>query len=341
MKTFASVRRFGAVVPFVLLVAAGTVSARPIVGGGVLVDRDPNNDTVVGAAYYFNALHSDARVGIGTFGPSDSTDYYGWQMPANTVVTAMTIPLSSPTGPFLTPGTSVLLSSGDGTIQHVNAGSGGTDQSGSTPNSGGSVARARPAAGGNQKVRIASGESGSYAVLVSVYTGDGGDFEEQEPNNGPAFPLVLGLRMGGPMIGMGALTAGDVDYYAVDMKKGEVLGAVTTPVENFPTTIDVPDTVMDVIDTNGAAVLVTNDDAGSDQTGTARGSAVRYRAVADGRYFLRVRGFNASAAGKYALTAVLLAPPPGTECIADFNGDGVVNTNDLVTFLGRFGQPCP
>lgn len=341
MKTFALMRRFGAVVPFVLLAVAGTASARPIVGGGVLVDRDPNNDTVVGAAYYFNALHSEARVGIGTFGGGDIHDYYGWVMPANTVVTVMTIPLSSPTGPFLTPTTSVLLSNGDGSIQHVVAGSGGTDQSGSTPNSGGSVARARPAAGGNQKVRIASGESGSYAVLVSVYTGDGEDFEEQEPNNGPAFALALGLGLGGPMIGTGTLAAGDVDYYSVDMKKGEILGAVTTPVENFPNSMDVPDTVMDVIGTNGATVLVTNDDAGLDQTGTARGSAVRYRAVADGRYFLRVRGFNASTAGKYALTAVLLAPPPGTECIADFNGDGAVNTNDLVIFLGRFGQPCP
>jgi hypothetical protein len=326
-----------------LLFAGAGVQAQSIVGGGVFIDRDPGNDTIGGAAYYLDASQSRAIAGLCAFNGADTTDFFGVKMPANTFITAMTVPLSSPTGPFLTPATAIKLTNGDGSVEHVISGPGeGTDQSGSTPNSGGSLARARPVAGGTQKIRVTSGNDGDYALLVSIYTGDNGQFVEQEPNNGPAFPVMLGLSLGGPTIGTGTLTAGDVDFYGVDMKRGEILAAFTTPVEDFPTDFNTPDTVIDLIGTNGATILLTNDDAGVNQTaGNARGSAIRYRAQADGRYFVRVRGFNASTTGKYSLTAALFSPPPGTECIADLNGDGQVNTQDLTMFLGRFGVPCP
>ena len=32
-------------------------------------------------------------------------------------------------------------------------------------------------------------------------------------------------------------------------------------------------------------------------------------------------------------------PPPGAD--PDFNGDGVVDTADLIALLGAFGRPCP
>jgi len=36
-----------------------------------------------------------------------------------------------------------------------------------------------------------------------------------------------------------------------------------------------------------------------------------------------------------------VAPPGSPEALADFNADGAVNTADLVFFLGRFGTACP
>jgi hypothetical protein len=341
LRRRASAANLGATA-LLLMLGAGS-HAQSIIGGGVFIDREPSNNTVGGASYYLDATQSRAIAGLASFGGADSTDCFGVKMPANTFISAMTVPLSSPTGPFLTPSTSIELGNGDGSITHLSAGSGqGTDQSGSVPNSGGSLARARPVVSGTQKIRVDSGESGDYALLVSIYTGDNGQFVEQEPNNGPAFPVMLGLSIAGPTIGTGTLTAGDFDYYGVDMKRGEILAAFTTPVEDFPIDFNTPDTVIDLIGTNGATILLTNDDAGVNQTlGTARGSAIRYRAPADGRYYVRVRGFNASTTGRYSLTAALFSPPPGTECLADLNGDGVVNTQDLTMFLGRFGVPCP
>ncbi len=334
-------RRFGAIALLVLV--AGTADAQSIVGGGALADRDPSNDTTANAAYFLDADQSRAILGLGHFGGADTIDYFGVRLPAATYLTVMTVPLSSqPLGPFTVPGTQVRLENADGSSQYVLNSNAGTDQSGSTPNSSGSVARARPFTGGNQKVRVFSPQTGDYALLVSVYTGDDGEFVEQEPNNGPAFATTLALNLGGPKICTGVLTSGtDVDYYAVDMKRGQILAAVTTPCEGFPHDLSTPDTVMSVIGTNGATVLVTNDDAGNDQFGDHRGSALRYRADADGRYFLRVTGFNINALGRYALTAAILETPPGTECLADLNGDGAVNTNDLVIFLGKFSTTCP
>lgn len=68
---------------------------------------------------------------------------------------------------------------------------------------------------------------------------------------------------------------------------------------------------------------------------------VRNDATVDGRHFDRVRGFSASTAGKYALTAAMILALPENECSADLDKDGQVNTQDLTMFLGRFGVPCP
>ncbi len=329
-----------------LAVIAGAASptlARPSVfGGGVIVDRDPQNDVISFNAPFLNTTVSRARAGVCRFNAGDVTDFFAYQLPAMSGVTVMTVPLSSPSGgPCLVPATYLLLENSDGSIQHVSTGAGGTDQFGNVDNSGGSVARVRPAAGGSQRIRIDSLQTGDYGLLVSVYTGTDVDFEEQEPNNGAAFALVLGVSVGGPMIGTGTLTAGDGDMYAVDMKRGQTLAAVTTPVENFPNEFSTPDTVLEVYATNGGTMLCSSDDAGNDQTLDTRGSAVRYRAPADGRYFVRVRGFNSATVGKYALTVGLFAPPAGGECPADQNGDGIVNTNDLTFFLSKFGTACP
>lgn len=326
----------------VILGGASMAAGQSVVGGGVFVDRDPNNDATAGAAYYMNATQSMAIMGIGTLSVIDTVDFFGYKLPANTYITAMTVPLGTPQGPFTSPQAGLRHENGDGSIEYVSSFADGVDQSGSTENSAGSVSRARPITGGNHKIKVIGGSGeGPYALIASVYTGDNGQFVEQEGNNGPATALMLGLGLGGPKIGTGTLTSGDVDYFSVDMKRGDILAAVTTPCEGFPNDLNTPDTVMDVMGTNGAAVLVTSDDAGNDQFDNGRGSALRYRATTDGRFFIRVRGFNTSATGRYALTAALIPAPPENQCIADFNGDGLVDTNDLVIFLGRFGEACP
>lgn len=325
-----------------LATLCGSALAQSIIGGGVFVDRDPNNDVTATTSYYLNATQSTALMGMGVIGGADVVDFFGYKLPAETYITAMTVPLGTPQGPFTSPNVGLQLENGDGSIAHVLSFADGVDQFGSTENSGGAVARARPFVGGNQKIKaMCNATAGPYALIASVYTGDNGQFVEQEGNNGPATALVLGLSLGGPKIGTGVLTAADVDYYAVDMKHGDILAAVTTPCEGFPDDLDTPDTILAVIGTNGATVLLSNDDAGNDQIGDGRGSAVRYRATADGRYFLRVSGFAGLASGRYALTAALIPAPPTNQCIGDLNGDGVVNTIDLTAFLGKFGTACP
>lgn len=326
---------------------AATALARPAVyGGGVIADRDPQNDTIANGLVFAVTNTSIARAGVCTLGPSDFLDRHPLTVPAGAVLTAMTVPLTGTLGVDAVSDTELSIYGDSSGVTYADNDDAGTDQTGTTENSVGSVARAVAPSAGTYEIVVSNVltayPTNSYGVLVSVYTGDGLSFEEQEPNNGPAFPLVLGLGLGGPMVGTGTLTSGDVDYYAVDMRRGDTLAAMTTPVQGIPGALNSPDTVLEVIGSNGATVLCANDDAGADSTaGSTRGSAVRFRAPSDGRYFLRVKGFNASATGKYALTAGLFAPPAGSECPADLNGDGFVNTNDLTLFLSKFGTACP
>ncbi len=51
--------------------------------------------------------------------------------------------------------------------------------------------------------------------------------------------------------------------------------------------------------------------------------------------------YGTGAAGRQMLgpcNFLIAPPPPPPACAGDLNGDRVVNTSDLVTFLGRFGQ---
>lgn len=330
-----------------LATLAGTASARPTVyGGGVIVDRDPQNDTIASGDVFAIASVSLARAGLCVFNPGDTQDFFKITTTGSTILSAMTVPLTGTLGNSALSDTSMSIYGDANGFTFADNDDGGTDQQGSAPNSYGSVVRAWVVAPGNYEFRVHNVQTfatSNYALVVSAYTGEAVDFEEQEPNNGPAFPLQLGLDLGGPMVGTGSLSSGsDVDYYAVDMRHGQILAAMTTPLAQGPMQLDTPDTVMDIIGTNGATVHCTNDDAGSDSTSpTARGSAVRFKAPTNGRYFIRIRGFNANATGQYALTVALLNPPAGSECLADLNGDGVVNTLDLTAFLGKFGTTCP
>lgn len=343
-RTIANSVRLAAVAA--LLITAGAADARAdTFGGGVIVDRDPQND-LVGSGQVFAIVNSSlARAGYCTFSPTDNQDYFNITLDEDVILTVMTVPLEGTLGQFTFADTFAAVRRESNGVELVTNDDAGTDQTGTVNNSNGSVVRCSGGLAGPYSIRVSnvlSQSPGKYALLVSAYNADASDFHEAEPNNGPAFPLTLGLGLGGPMIGSGFISAGgDLDYYAVDMRRGEILAAVTTPVHQAPNLLNSPDTVIDLIGTNGATLICSNDDAGEDSTGgNARGSAVRFKAPADGRYFIKVRGFNTSTTGLYVLTAALFAPPPGTECLADLNGDGLVNTQDLTMFLGRFGVAC-
>lgn len=336
--------RHGFALVAALVLTAGSAMG-VVIGGGVIADLEPSNNTVLGAATFLDALQSGAIIGIASLA-SDSFDHFGAVLPDNGVLTVMTVPLGSGPSPLSSPNTTLKVTNFDGSSEYVINDDAGTDQSGSNPNGVGSVARCSFTSAGKYVFRVSGsvlGGTGQYAVLASVYMPGAQDWQEQEANNGPAVAVPLGLSLGGPTIGTGNLSpGGDVDHYSVEMRRGDILAAVTTPLGGYPQTLNTPDTVLEIVGTNGATVLCSNDDAGTDQTdGNTRGSAVRFRAPADGKYFIKVRGFNISATGLYSLTAAVIPPPAGTDCAADLNGDGQINTQDLVQFLNVFGNVCP
>jgi len=156
------------------------------------------------------------------------------------------------------------------------------------------------------------------ALATSAYAG----FAESEPNDTTplADPIALTCNPASADIGFGSLVpvpgGQDVDIYSVFIPSGCILTAITTPYSvNFST----PDTLLAVL-SPGGAVIIENDDAGTDGVGAGgvgpvRGSAVRYQNTGVGdTYYLRVRGFQGGpqpGIGDYALT-VSMFPEPAT-----------------------------
>ena len=66
---------------------------------------------------------------------------------------------------------------------------------------------------------------------------------------------------------------------------------------------------------------------------------VTFNATAGQTYYIRVTGFRDVEMYSYTLT--LTGPDCGTSCLADFNGDGTVNTLDFLEFLNAFSAGDP
>jgi len=102
-------------------------------------------------------------------------------------------------------------------------------------------------------------------------------------------------------IGLGSLAAGgaDVNWYKIDLPGGCIVTAITTPYEEAPGTLAVPDTTLGAFGPGG--FIVSDDDAGSDlggiNPGNARGSAIRFITTVPGTYFFAVSGFNDGVSG--------------------------------------------
>jgi hypothetical protein len=323
-----------------LLLALATNTSLASVGGGGIPDNDPSNDALGTPDFFAASFNSVSRVGLCNLLPGGDVDHLSLFLQPSNVLTVMTVPLAPPPTAFSGPDTLVSVMTTGGVVKITNDNA-GTDQTGNSPNAVGSVVRYTSPSNGETVIRVSGkpGASGPYAVVVTNWDGNNADFVETEPNNTPATALRLAAPLSGPLLGFASLSAGDVDYFAFDLHAGDILALATTPVGATPN-LNSPDTVVFVLMPDGTTVACSNDDAGDDfpVAASIRGSAVRYRATADGRYYVGIRGFLASTTGNYLITTAVI---PGSSCPADLNSDGNVDTFDLVAFLGKFGHPCP
>jgi hypothetical protein len=99
----------------------------------------------------------------------------------------------------------------------------------------------------------------------------------------------------------------DVDCFSLQLREGDVITAMTAPLENLRDGFDVPDTLIGLLDSSNA-LLASNDDGGLDGEGTipeladlasdaplatnVLGSALVVLVPADGIYYLGVSGFG-------------------------------------------------
>ncbi len=247
-----------------------------------------------------------------------------FNLTAGEVVGFMTTPISNPAN-FSAPDTiaemrspaDVLISSNDDAgTDGIGAGAVGAVR--------GSMLRYRALNDGNYNVRVrgfSAADTGDFtATYVRFTPGVPADFAEEENNNLPAGASAVGLSGEGARLGFGTLTAGDLDYYVVNVNAGDIISAFTIPLGNLNNVnpnFAAPDTLLSVRGADGVAII-TNDDAGADAIGVGgvgpvRGSTIRYQALTSGQIFLAVAGFSGSDVGNYALAvSICNIPTPGT-----------------------------
>jgi hypothetical protein len=204
-------------------------------------------------------------------------------------------------------------------------------------------------------------QSGAYVLTagrINLAT-NGGGFSDTDPNNDEltgADPISLGES--GAAIAVANLllndVSNDVDFFRLNLLEGQVLSAITGPIDDLPSSFEFPDTLLGLFDSSGTA-LVMNEDAGeygeSELDGTLNSdnpyipdtgipslaSAIRAQIPADGVYYLGVTGYDDvdfsglhDKFGRYALLVGVAAAPSALP--GDFNKDGSVDAADYVVW---------
>jgi len=206
-------------------------------------------------------------------------------------------------------------------ISNDDAGTDGIGGAGVGPTRGSMVRYgARTAGDYTFRVRGFSGsDAGIYgATYVRFTPGGSSDFLDEEGNDTPGTAQAMDINAGEAKLGFGSIGAGDLDYFAITVNAGDVISAFTIPL-NGVGDFSAVDTRLDIRDAAGA-VIITNDDAGTDGVDDAevdpvRGSTIRYQATSSGTVYMAVRGFSGTDTGDYALT-VSICPIPAPSAAA-------------------------
>lgn len=298
-------------------------------------DSDPENDTYLGAdVLALSAGFSD--VVFGNLVDGDDVDYWAIDLEVGAVLTLLVTPLGEE---FDVPDAALFVLDTDGTtVLTFDDDDGAAEEPIDEQN--GSTVRFRAPVAGTYYVAVSGcctilgshEESGPYALLASWVQEDAPSFDTDPANDelGGAQELIAGIgTVPTTAVQVGELVtpargplSGDLDFYAVDLLRGDALVAVTSPLAGLPGGFDQPNTELALVDPSGVTLLI-GDDAGSDLPGVlTRGSALRYRAAISGRHYLVVSGDDDEnqgetgvldgahqEVGRYALTAALLIRP--------------------------------
>jgi hypothetical protein len=202
-------------------------------------------------------------------------------------------------------------------------------------------------------------EVGDYMLTAAVVTPSvlGGSFTEADPANDTIAGADELPSSSTAHVSVLELLENDVDFFKLTLTAGQVLSAMTAPLDDLPITFEVPDTMIGLFDSNGT-LLVTNDDAGDEgfsdlepELGSDSptpidgifGSGLRALIPADGVYYVGVTGFedddfmgNHAEQGLYALL-IGLTGQEDTSLPGDFNADGTVDAADYVVWRKNDG----
>jgi hypothetical protein len=205
-------------------------------------------------------------------------------------------------------------------------------------------------------------ETGEYVLTAAVVTPSvlGGGFADTDPANDMLAGADAISGLPGAKVSVVELLPNDVDFFALSLTAGQVLSAMTAPVNDLDITFDYPDTLIGLFDSAGTQ-LVVNDDAGDEGysdlhpnlgsdspmlTEGIYGSALRAVIPSDGLYYLGVTGFedddfvgNHTKFGRYALLAGVAGDEDPPMLAGDFNGDGTVDAGDYVVWRKNEGAP--
>jgi hypothetical protein len=182
----------------------------------------------------------------------------------------------------------------------------------------------------------------------------GGGFSDTDPANDTQAGADAIPSTPGAYVSVMELLDNDVDFFALTLSAGQVLSAITAPLDDLPfvdPSFDFPDTVLGLFDSSGTELLV-NDDAGIELPEPVPGvrsdnpffpdegifgSAFRAVIPSDGVYYVGVTGYeddnfvgDHAESGIYALLLGIAGDDEPPMLAGDFNDDGFVDAADYV-----------
>jgi hypothetical protein len=331
------------------------------------IDSDPTNDAATGADAFSlspgTAISNSARLAA----TGNDSDFFSISLDAGGILLGLTTPLEDFPVSYANPDTIVSVMQ-DG-IQLTYSDDDFADEIPDVLFGLGSIFRVLSSSSGPHQIGISgygdeefdgmsSGETheevGTYVITVGAVdpAALGGGFMDSDPANDTINGAdAISIGSTGAAVAVAELQADDIDYYALQLSRGQIISAMTAPLDDLPISFDLPDTLFGLFDSTGE-LLISNDDAGDDGSGDLNpnlnsdypaslepdgifGSAIRAVIPLDGVYYLGVTGFGDdefegthAELGRYAMLVGVSTPPPSSP--GDFNRDGLVNAADYV-----------